>query len=176
VSHEPEHAPQHRACMCGGAQPCNCTPSPGWTAPDWWPTNHGDWKLVLNAITALGADLRRSQENLAGALAKKLDNALKEIKKMSVSVDKLEADIQTVAAGYQAVVAERDALKAALAAADATQAQAVADAVAAEDSDSQAKIDAADAIVAGILPPAPVEPAPADGGDVPPADGGDATA
>jgi hypothetical protein len=160
TTHEPEHAPQHRACMCGGVQPCNCTPSPGWTAPDWWPTNHGDWKLVLNAITA-------SER----ALSRKLDNVLKEIKKMSVSVDKLEADIQTVAAGYQAVVAERDALKAALAAADATSAQAVADAVAAEDSDSQAKIDAADAIVAGILPPAPVEPAPADGGEVPPVDG-----
>jgi hypothetical protein len=161
VTHEPEHAPQHRACMCGGVQPCNCTPSPGWTAPDWWPTNHGDWKLVLNAITSLEK-----------AFSKKLDTVLKEIKIMSVSVDKLNADVQTLVAGYQAVVAERDALKAALAAADATQAQAVADAVAAEDADAQAKIDAADAVVDAVNNP----PAPADGGDVPPADGEDAPA
>jgi hypothetical protein len=172
VTHEPEHVPQHQRCVCGDKQPCSCTPSPGWHAPPWWPTTHSDWAMVLNAITALDADLRRSQENLAGALAKKLDNVLKEIKIMSVSVDKLNADVQTLVAGYQAVVAERDALKAALAAADATQAQAVADAVAAEDADAQQKIDAADAVVDAVNNP----PAPADGGDVPPADGGDTPA
>jgi hypothetical protein len=155
----------HRSCVCGDVQPCSCTPSQGWHAPDWWPATHGDWRLVVNAIEA-------SER----ALSRKFDRVLKEIRSMSVSVDKLNADIQTLVAGYQAVVAERDALKAALASADATQAQAVADAVAAEDADAQSKIDAADAVVAGVNNPAPADSgdgsAPADGSapDAPPAE------
>lgn len=78
----------------------------------------------------------------------------REVQHMSVTTDKLEADIATVAAGYQAVVAANAQLQAALNAADADKAAAVADAIAAEDADAQSKIDAADAVVAGILPPA----------------------
>jgi hypothetical protein len=91
------------------------------------------------------------------ALGKSLSRKIDKIGKlMAVSVDQLDADIQTLIAGYQAVVAANVQLQAALDAADATKAAAVADAIAAEDADAQAKIDAADAIVAAAnTPPAP---------------------
>lgn len=96
----------------------------------------------------------------------------REVQHMSVTTDKLEADIATVAAGYGALQAENAALKAALASSDADKAQAVADAVAAEDVDAQSKIDAADAVVAGILPPASDSGGSTDGGS---GDGGTST-
>lgn len=102
-------------------------------------------------------DLRTSER----ALSRKID---KIGKLMSVSVDKLDADIEILIAGYQAVVAANVQLQAALDAADATKAAAVADAIAAEDADAQAKIDAADAVVAAAN--APAAP-PADGGGTP---------
>jgi hypothetical protein len=69
--------------------------------------------------------------------------------RMAANFDQLDADLNTLATGYQAVVAERDQLKQALAAADANKAQAVADAVAAD----QAAIDAADGIAKSVLNP-----------------------
>jgi len=120
------------------------------------PVSHAQLRDRLHHYVTKG-DIDRRLHNIEAALARLEETSSKtyrEVQDMSVKTDKLEADIATVAAGYQAVVVERDALKTALAASDADKAQAVADAVAAEDADAQAKIDAADAVVAGILPPA----------------------
>jgi chromosome segregation ATPase len=101
-----------------------------------------------------------------GRIEKHISKLTRKVTQMSVSVDKVLADIQTLVAGSQAKDALIKQLQDALAAADATQAQAVADAVAADESGIQAQIDAADAVAQEYL-----NPAPADGGGAP-VDGG----
>lgn len=95
----------------------------------------------------------------------------KEIRIMSeneaAALAKLEADLNTVVAGWAAKDAQIAALQAdlatvqaALASADADKAAAVADALTADDAADTVAIDAADAIVANLVNP-PVEPPPA---------------
>lgn len=125
------------------------TPEPGWRPEDRRPVVWDDLRRFWAEMHVLALQVARIEEKV---------NA------MSVNVDKLNSDIQALVAGYQSVVVERDALKAALAEADAEKAQAVADALAADNAVDQAAIDAADKVVADVLnPPAPEEP-PADGG------------
>lgn len=123
---------------------------------------------AMRLYRALAEQSAATQTSLR-ALSRKID---KIGTLMSVSVDQLDADIQTLIAGYQAVVAQNVQLQAALASADADKAAAVQAAIVAEDADGQQKIDAADALVAAAN--APAAP-PADGGDgSAPVDGGDA--
>ena len=104
-------------------------------------------------------------------------NTNRKVNDMSVDVSKVLGDIQTLVAGSQAKDALIKQLQDALAAADATQAKAVADAVASDESGIQASIDAADSVAQEYLNP-PVDTPPADGsGDgSAPVDGGDGSA
>lgn len=154
---------------------CGCeTPSPGWKPCRYRPLIWGDVPLLLELMRTPVDALRTSTETSARALARKLDHILKEIKAMAVSTDKILADIQTLVAGGQAKDALIKQLQDALASADADKAQAVADAVAADDAGIQAQIDAADAVAQEYLNPPPADSG--DGGDTPPADSGDGSA
>lgn len=111
-----------------------------------------------------------------GRIEKHIRSIDRKVTHVSVNVDELNKDLNRLADGYVALKNENDALKQALNDADAAQAQAVADALAASDADAQAKIDAADAIVENVSPE-PVATPPADGGDgSAPVDGGGDTA
>lgn len=142
---------RHEACLCGDSLLCTCrplsAPSQGFRFRPWWPICWGDLPLV--------------RATLRVDIDAKLNTMLKEIKKMAVSVDKVLADIQTLVAGGQAKDALIKQLQDALASADADKAQAVADAVSADDAGIQAQIDAADAVAQEYLNPST--------GDVPPA-------
>jgi hypothetical protein len=88
-----------------------------------------------------------------------LNTVLKEIRAMGAREDqayeKLAADIQTVKDGWASLVAERDQWKAA---AEAAGAEVAAQVQAALDADSDVdagKVEAADAALADLLPPAP---------------------
>jgi hypothetical protein len=144
------------------------TPSPGWRPCPWRPFF---WK-----------DLPLLREALQVDITKKMDTLLKEIRKMgaqtSASLAHLADDLHKIADGWAAkdaqiaaLTSERDQLKTALESADADKAQAVADAVAADDSVDSAAIDQADAVIHDLVNQA--DNPPVDGGDTPPADGGD---
>ncbi len=130
------------------------------------PVSHAQLRDRLHHYVTKGDINHRlhSIEAALGRIEKSNAGIYREVRDMSVKTDKLEADIATVAAGYQAVVARNAVLEEALASAGAHESQAVADAVAAEDADAQAKIDAADAVVAGILPAAASDGGSSDGG------------
>jgi hypothetical protein len=86
----------------------------------------------------------------------KLDMIMERLELMAANFDELNADLNTLATGYQSLQAANVILQAAVDAADATKAQAVADAIAADDAVDQAAVDAADAVVESVLnPPAP---------------------
>lgn len=160
-----DRAARHKRCVCGDKQPCTCTPSPGWLPRHWWPITWACWPLIVAAVQ--------------GLIAPKLDQILKEVKKMAeqtqAAVAELVKDLHRLADGYAALQASNAAkdteiaeLRGALATADADKEAAIAAAVSADDASDAAAIADADAIVEGLSP----EPAPADGGDVPPADDG----
>jgi hypothetical protein len=112
-----------------------------------------NWPWLI--LSDIATDTSATRAAVA-VIEKTVDDMKERLIKMAVNVEKLTADIQTLASGYQAVQAENAQLRTALASADADKAQAVAAAIAAEDSDAQSKIDAADAIAAAVLnPPAP---------------------
>jgi len=69
--------------------------------------------------------------------------------------EQLNTSIQTVKDGWAALVAERDQYKAALEQADATRAQAVADALEADSDVDAGKIEAANAALNELVAPAP---------------------
>jgi regulator of PEP synthase PpsR (kinase-PPPase family) len=75
--------------------------------------------------------------------------------RMAANFDQLDADLNTLAAGYQSLQAANAILQAAVDAADADKAAAVAAAIAADDAVDQAAVDAADAIATAVLNPAP---------------------
>ena len=69
--------------------------------------------------------------------------------------EQLNTSIQTVKDGWAALVAERDQYKTALEQADATRAQAVADALEADSDVDAGKIEAANAALNELVAPAP---------------------
>lgn len=84
--------------------------------------------------------------------------------RMPANWDELDADLQTLIAGYQSVVAENVILRQNAANASADQQQAIQDALTADNAVDQSAVDAADALIEQTLnPPAPDQP-PADGG------------
>lgn len=86
----------------------------------------------------------------------KLDDLKERSIQMAANFDELNADLATLATGYQSLQAANAILQAAVDAADADKAAAVAAALAADDVVDQAAVDAADAVVEGLLnPPAP---------------------
>jgi chromosome segregation ATPase len=96
----------------------------------------------------------------AGVTNKKLDDLKEVISQMAANFDELNADLQTLIAGYQSVVAENVILHQELDSADADKQAAVAAALEADDQVDQAAVDAADAVVkAALAPPADVPPA-----------------
>ncbi len=116
-----------------------------------WPRT----RRVLSNIELDVAALR-----VAGLEQKTITNTvLKELRAMGAREDaayeKLAADIQTVKDGWGSLVAERDALKAALESADADAAARVQAALDADSEVDAAKVEAADAALADLLPPAP---------------------
>lgn len=116
-----------------------------------------------DAVTHQEFDRRMSrlENTLAGIDGHVLavENVITEMgETMAANFDELNADLQVLVAGYQALQAENAVLKAQLATADADKQQAVADALAADDAVDQAAVDAADAVVEAALNPAPVEP------------------
>lgn len=134
------------------------------------------WLWPRKALSDIAADviaIRMTTENNTLTLR----NLKKEIQIMAdredASFEKLTADLTAVAAGWGVLTAsnaqlvdENAQLRAALESADADKAAAIASAL---DTDSEAdadKVDAADAIIAGLVPPADQPPA-----DEPPADG-----
>jgi hypothetical protein len=88
-----------------------------------------------------------------------LNTVLKEIRAMGAREDqayeKLAADIQTVKDGWASLVAERDQWKAAAEAAGADVAAQVQAALDADSDVDAGKVEAADAALADLLPPAP---------------------
>jgi DNA repair exonuclease SbcCD ATPase subunit len=113
------------------------------------PATQADLRRIHDAITTLGKDLSKDHTKI-----------LKEIKTMAeqsqAALAELIKDLRRLADGFVALQAENAALKTALAEADATKAQAVADAIAADDAIDSAAIADADQIVEGLSP----EPAP----------------
>jgi hypothetical protein len=83
---------------------------------------------------------------------------------MSADFDALDADLNTLAAGYVAQQAIIKAQADALANADASAQAKVDAAVAAEDADAQTKVDAADAIAQAAINPTPPADNPPAGG------------
>lgn len=117
-----------------------------------------DW--VRKALKSIRSDTEATRVAV-GMINARLDMILEELTKMAANFDKLNADLNTLVAGYQSVVAENAILKGQLATADADKQQAVADAIAADDAVDQAAVDAADLVVENVLNPAPpVEPTP----------------
>jgi chromosome segregation ATPase len=72
---------------------------------------------------------------------------------MAADFTQLDADLNTLATGFQAQAAQIVALQNALNSADADKAAAVAAAIAADDATDQAAVDAADAVAQGVLNP-----------------------
>ena len=124
-----------------------------WT--DWftWP------RAALSNIEADTASVRMSVRSLTG----KVDQLQKDVQIMAAREDQayenLNATIQTVKDGWASLVAERDALKAALENADANAAAQVQAALDADSDVDASKVEAADAALAELVAPAP-EPAP----------------
>ena len=115
---------------------------------------------VKKALKSIRSDAEATRAAV-GMINARLDMILEELTKMAANFDKLNADLNTLVAGYQSVVAENAILKGQLVTADADKQQAVADAIAADDAVDQAAVDAADAVVENVLNPAPpVEPTP----------------
>lgn len=83
------------------------------------------------------------------------ENTNEEIKVMAANFDELNADLNTLAAGYVAQQAIIKTQADALASADADKAAAVQQAIADDDAIDQAAVDAADAIAQAALNPAP---------------------
>lgn len=87
----------------------------------------------------------------------RLNNLHKEITAMAAREDSAYADLNatilTVKEGWASLVAERDALKAALEAADANAAAQVQAALDADSDVDAAKVEAADAALAGLVTP-----------------------
>lgn len=119
-------------------------------------------------------DLQRDLARLLSATlgnTARLNHLRKEIATMAAREDQayanLNASIQTVKDGWSSLVAERDALKAALEEENATRAQAVQDALDADSEVDAAKVEAADAALNELV----AQPAPGhdDGGEEPPA-------
>jgi hypothetical protein len=75
--------------------------------------------------------------------------------KMAANFDQLDADLNTLAAGYVALQAANKILQDAVDAADADKAAAVAQQLADDNAVDQAAVDAADAIATAVLNPAP---------------------
>lgn len=93
-------------------------------------------------------------------LESKLDELIRKVDRMAAREDaayeKLNASIQTVKDGWASLVAERDQYKAALESADADKAAAVQAALDADSEVDAAKVEAADAALAELVPaPAP---------------------
>jgi hypothetical protein len=123
-----------------------------------WPRT----RRVLSNIELDVAALR-----VAGLEQKTISNTvLKELRAMGAREDaayeKLAADIQTVKDGWGSLVAERDALKAALENADADAAAQVQAALDADSDVDAAKVEAADAALADLVAPPVVEEPPVD--------------
>jgi hypothetical protein len=123
-----------------------------------WPRT----RRVLSNIELDVAALR-----VAGLEQKTISNTvLKELRAMGAREDaayeKLAADIQTVKDGWGSLVAERDALKAALESADADAAAQVQAALDADSEVDAAKVEAADAALADLVAPPVVEEPPVD--------------
>lgn len=92
----------------------------------------------------------------AGVTSNNLADLKERMIQMAANFDELNADLATLATGYQSLQAANAILQAAVDAADADKAAAVAAAIAADDAIDQAAVDAADAVVEGVLnPPAP---------------------
>lgn len=107
------------------------------------------------AISNIEADVAylRLQSSVTNS---KLDDLKERSIQMAANFDELNADLNTLATGYQSLQAANAILQAAVDAADADKAAAVAAAIAADDAVDQAAVDAADAVVEGVLnPPAP---------------------
>ena len=118
-------------------------------------------------------DLQRDLARLLSATlgnTARLNHLRKEIATMAAREDQayenLNASIQTVKDGWASLVAERDALKAALEEENATRAQAVQDALDADSEVDAAKVEAADAALNELV----AQPGHTDGGgEQPPA-------
>ena len=119
----------------------------------WW------GKAAVSDIQANAAATRLAVNNLS----RKLDQLSKDVQIMAAredaAYDKLNATIQTVKDGWASLVAERDALKAALEQADANAAAQVQAALDADSDVDASKVEAADAALAELFAPAPAPPA-----------------
>ncbi len=129
-------------------------PSPGYRPPEWWPATQADVRLIWQQLLALEAAAVKTNT--------RLDTILKEIKKMGAqsqaALAELSKDLRRLADGYVAQQAKIVTLEAALAEADAVKAQAVADAIEADDAIDTAAIADADAIVEAVSPEPATEP------------------
>lgn len=106
------------------------------------------------AISNIEADVAflRLQSSVTNS---KLDDLKERMIQMAANFDQLDADLNTLAAGYVAQQAIIKTQADALASADADKAAAVAAAIVADDAIDQAAVDAADAIATAVLNPPP---------------------
>jgi hypothetical protein len=120
---------------------------------------------ICAVIRSIAVDTSATRADVE-TLTQKIRQLKKEIRimgaKQDVAYAQLVDDLNKVVTGWASLIAERDALKAALEQADASKAAAVTAALDEDDTHDADAIIAADAIVSGLVdnpPPAP-EPAP----------------
>lgn len=127
-----------------------------WFEWQWW------GKAAVSDIQADAAATRLAVNNLT----LKIIQLQKDVKLMAAREDaayeQLNATIQTVKDGWASLIAERDALKAALENADANAAAQVQAALDADSEVDASKVEAADAALAELVPPAPQPEEPAE--------------
>lgn len=118
-----------------------------WFEWQWW------GKAAVSDIQADAAATRLAVNNLT----LKIIQLQKDVKLMAAREDaayeQLNATIQTVKDGWASLIAERDALKAALENADANAAAQVQAALDADSEVDASKVEAADAALAELVPP-----------------------
>lgn len=120
------------------------TPDPDDDRMSWWRTFTSPWR-VEHVVTVDIPNQLKSMEALMGA-------------REDAAYEKLNATILTVKDGWASLVAERDALKAALEDADADAAAQVAAALDADSDVDASKVEAADSALAELVAVAEPEP------------------
>jgi hypothetical protein len=114
--------------------------------PDWYPVSTGEFEYRMDRLERAIKEIDRhllAVEEITTQIGSD----------MAANFDQLDADLNTLAAGYQSLQAANKILQDAVDAADADKAAAVAAAIAADDAVDQAAVDAADAIATAVLAP-----------------------
>jgi cell division protein FtsB len=116
--------------------------------PDWYPVGRAEFDQRMTRVEKTLQEIDRHVLAVEEITTKIGSD-------MAADFDQLDADLNTLAAGYQSLQAANAILQKAVDDADADKAAAVAQQLADDNSVDQAAVDAADAIATAVLNPAP---------------------